>query len=111
MAIAGFELHTVQTEYVAADMIIWKRYLGRARGMMELMMDANPHLAFVHRTTPFIPAGVIVRVPIDPSLMLNQPPSMPQDSLWTDRQGYTLRGAPGVQPAPSLPVSQSEPPG
>jgi phage tail protein X len=90
MAIIGFELHKILTDYVTVDLIIWKRYRARAQGMVELMLDANPQLAFVHRTTPFIPVGTYVRVPIDPSLILGRPPTLPQDSLWTDREGYKI---------------------
>ena len=69
MAVTGFELHQVATEFVTVDLIIWKRYMARAPGMAELMMDANPHLAFAHRRSPFLPVGVYVRVPIDPGLL------------------------------------------
>ena len=104
MPIVGFELYQVASEYVTVDSIVWKRYLGRAPGITELMMDANPHLAFVHRRSPFIPVGVYIRVPIDPELILGKPRQMQYDSLWTDRYGYQLRGAPGV----TTPI---EPPG
>lgn len=100
--ITGFELYTVSSDYVTVDLIVWKRFMGRAPGIVELMMDANPHLAFAHRRSPFLPVGVYVRVPIDPDLLLHKPKSLPQDSLWTDRQGYTLRGA--LLPAASAPV-------
>ena len=60
--------------------------------MFELMLDANPQLATAHRRSPFIPVGVFVRVPLDPNMVLGKPKSLPQDSLWTDRQGYQLRG-------------------
>jgi phage tail protein X len=90
MAVVGFELHKILTDYVTVDLIIWKRYRAMAPGMVELMLDANPQLAFVHRTTPFIPVGTYVRVPIDPSLILGRPPTLPTDSLWTDREGYTI---------------------
>ena len=103
MGIVGFELYQVATEYVTVDFIIWKRYLGRARGMAELMMDANPHLAFAHRRSPFIPVGVYIRVPIDPDLILGKPPQMEHDSLWTDRFGYQLRGAAIPNPPPIPP--------
>lgn len=101
MAIVGFELHKVTSDYVTADFIIWTRYRTRAEGMVELMLDANPQIAYVHRTTPFIPVGVYVRVPIDPALVLGRPPTLPQDSLWTDREGYRL--GVGQLPAPSPP--------
>jgi phage tail protein X len=90
MAVIGFELHKVTSEYVTADLIIWKRYRARAPGMVELMLDANPQISHVHRVTPFLPVGVYVRVPIDPSLVLGRPPALPQDSLWTDREGYRI---------------------
>jgi phage tail protein X len=90
VAITGFELHKVTSDYVTADLIIWKRYRARAPGMVELMLDANPQLAYVHRFSPFIPVGVYIRVPIDPALVLGKPPTLPQDSLWTDREGYRI---------------------
>jgi phage tail protein X len=102
MAVTGFELYQVATEFVTVDLIIWKRYMARAPGMTELMMDANPHLAFAHRRSPFIPPGVYVRVPIDPDLILGKPRMLPQDSLWTDRAGYQLRGQIGTLGAPTV---------
>jgi phage tail protein X len=93
MGVTSFELHRVEADYVTADSIIWKRYLGRAPGVVEIMIDANPHLATAHRRSPFIPVGVLVRVPIDPDLILGKPQPMAQDQLWTDAQGYQLRGA------------------
>ena len=89
--------------YVTADLLVWKRYRARAPGMLELMLDANPQLAFVHRFTPFIPVGTYVRVPIDPALVLDKPPTLPQDSLWTDREGYTV--SVGNPPTTNLPVT------
>ena len=95
MAITSFELVQVMTDYVTADLIIWKRYRQRAPAMLEIMIDANPQLSWVHRRSPFIPVGVFLRVPIDPSLILGKPISKPQDYLWTDRSapgasaGYT----------------------
>lgn len=94
MSVTGFELYTISSDYVSADFIIWKRYLGRAIGMFEMMLDANPQLAMAHRRSPFIPVGVYVRVPIDPSMVLGKPRTLPQDSLWTDAEGYRLRGDP-----------------
>jgi phage tail protein X len=88
MAVIGFELYQVTTDFVSCDMLIWKRYKRKAPDMVELMLDANPQLAFVHRTTPFIPPGTYVRVPIDPGLILGRIDPLPTDSLWTD-QGYT----------------------
>lgn len=92
MAVTGFELYQITGENVTVDLIIWRRYLARAPGMTELMMDANPHLAYAHRRSPFIPVGVYVRLPIDPHLILGRPRVLPTDTLWTDQAGYQLRG-------------------
>lgn len=90
MAVIGFELVEVGSDYVSADLIIWKFYMNRAHGMVELMCDANPQLAFCHRVSPFIPVGTYLRVPIDPTLMAGKPQPMAYDSLWTDKLGYTI---------------------
>lgn len=90
MTIKGYELVQVASDYVTADLIIWKRYKNRAPGMVEAMLDANPQLAFAHRRSPFIPPGTYIRVPIDPDLVAGKPKSLPQDALWTDRQGYRI---------------------
>jgi phage tail protein X len=90
MAVTAWELVQVASEYVTADLIIWRRYLNRAPGMVELLLDANPQLSYVHRSTPFIPAGTYLRIPIDPDLVAGKPQAMSQDDLWTDKQGYRL---------------------
>jgi phage tail protein X len=90
MGVIGFELVEVATEYVTADLIIWKRYRNRAPGMVELMCDANPQMAYAHRVSCFLPVGMLLRVPIDPTLLAGKPVPMSTDSLWTDKQGYTL---------------------
>jgi phage tail protein X len=90
VAVSGFELWRVESDFVTADLIVWRRYRNSAPGIVEQMLDANPQLAFVHRVTPFIPPGVYVRVPIDLNLMAGKPTPMPQDALWTDRAGYRI---------------------
>jgi phage tail protein X len=87
--VAYYEIYQIQSDYVTADLLVWQRYRQRAPGVLEQLLDDNPQLAVVHRTTPFIPAGTLVRIPIDPSLMLGKP--VPATAgLWTDRQGYRL---------------------
>jgi phage tail protein X len=90
MAITSFELWKVESEYVTADLIAWKRYRNKAPGIVEQMLDLNPQLAFAHRVTPFIPVGTYLRVPIDPTLIAGKPIPMAQDTLWTDKFGYRL---------------------
>lgn len=89
MAIVSYELYVVSSDYVSADMIVWQRYKQRSTGIVEAMLDANPQLSVAHRTSPFIPVGTYVRVPIDPVILAGQlAPSIP--NLWTDKSGYTL---------------------
>lgn len=86
--INSFEMYFVSSEYVTADMLIWKRYRQRAPGIVEKMLDANPQLSWGHRTSPFIPVGTFVRIPIDQTLILGKVQLMPTDNLWTDVGGY-----------------------
>ena len=83
MSITGFELVQVASDYVTADLIVWKRYRQKALGIVEKMLDANPQLALVHRYTPFIPPGTYVRIPIDPGLLQGRP-QQAIVNLWTD---------------------------
>ncbi len=89
MAIEGYELHRVLGEYVTVDLLVWMRYKRRAPGIVEAMMDSNPQISRVHRTTPFLPPGTYVRIPIDPDLILGRPPPVPVN-IWTEARGYTL---------------------
>lgn len=90
MAISSYELIQIATDYVTADILIWKRYKQKCPGMVEALLDANPQLSFVHKTTPFIPVGVYVRVPIDNDMLMGTPPVLPENALWTDKFGYRL---------------------
>ncbi|PWT74801.1 MAG: hypothetical protein C5B60_06280 [Chloroflexi bacterium] len=78
------------SEFMTCDLIVWKRYRQRSTGIVEKMLDANPQLSWGHRTSPFIPVGTVIRMPIDPTLIIGKPPSLPTDSLWTDVKGYSL---------------------
>lgn len=88
MAVSGFELFVIASDFVTADMLIWKKYRKPAPGMVEILLDANPQLAMVHRITPFIPVGTYVRVPIDLSLLAGLPTIndvVPVDQIWGAR--------------------------
>jgi phage tail protein X len=87
--VTGFELYTVASDYGTADLIIWHRYMQRAPGIVEKMLDANPQLAYVHRYTPFIPPGTVVRVPIDPTMIAGKPQPVATSNLWTDVRGFS----------------------
>ncbi len=89
MPIIGFEIVTVGSERITAYSLVWQRYKRRARGITEALLDFNPHLAEMHRSSPFIPVGTQVRIPIDLEMLNGRPQVTPPD-LWTDRMGYTL---------------------
>lgn len=93
MAIKYFEMMTVAGERITADLIIWRRYKCRAPGMFEALLDYNPHLAHIHRASPFIPPGVQILIPIDPDLLQMKPRMLKVKEIWgdwTQRKGYTL---------------------
>ena len=90
MNIDAYEILTVQGEFITADLIIWRRYRCRTYGAVEALLDVNPHLAEIHRTTPFIPPGTQVRIPINYDQLQGRPKPIERDALWTEAQGYTL---------------------
>jgi phage tail protein X len=71
--ITSFDYVTVQTEGVTVDLLCWKLYRQRTRGVLEATLDSNPHLAKIHRETPFLPVGTQVRIPIDPDVFAGRP--------------------------------------
>ncbi len=88
--IVGYDLVTVGSEFTTADLIVWRRYRIRAPGILEKMLDVNPHLSHIHRTTPFLPVGTQVRVPIDPHIMSGAPQPKTQVVLYgTKNTTYT----------------------
>jgi phage tail protein X len=90
MRIDGFEILTVQGDFITADLIIWRRYRCRTNGAVEALLDLNPHLARIHRETPFIPPGTQVRIPIDFHMLKGRPKPIEQDVVWGVAKGYRL---------------------
>jgi phage tail protein X len=84
MSVTGFELWQVAGDGITADLLVWRRYKQPAPGILEIMLDSNPQLAYVHRYTPFLPPGLYVRIPIDPDLLAGKPVPTGTSSLWTD---------------------------
>ena len=82
MAISSYDLVTVGSERVTVDLIVWRRYRIRAPGMVELLLDKNPHLAKLHRTSPFLPVGTQVRIPIDTNVLAGAPRPKETKLLW-----------------------------
>lgn len=69
----GFDLVTVQGDNVTADLLVWRRYKMPTRGVLEAMLACNPHLSLLHKTSPFLPVGTQVRIPIDPDVLRGMP--------------------------------------
>ncbi|HVX58055.1 MAG TPA: tail protein X [Candidatus Saccharimonadales bacterium] len=84
MAVTGYELVQITGDGVTADLIIWRRYRRPAPGILEIMLDSNPQLAYVHRYTPFIPPGTYVRIPIDPDILAGKPTSSQMTNVWSN---------------------------
>lgn len=83
MTVSSYDLITVQSNYVTVDSIVWKRYRVRAPGITELTLDVNPHLSRLHRTSPFLPLGTQVRIPIDNELLRGSPQPRDRVVLWS----------------------------
>mgnify|MGYP000919564788 CR=1 FL=1 len=86
MAVKSYDLVTVEQEEVTADLLVWRYYRTRAPGILEHMLDVNPHLAKVHRFSPFIPVGVMVRMPVDPSILAGAPQKANKVVLWETKK-------------------------
>lgn len=83
MTISSYDLITVESEHVTVDSVVWKRYRTKAYGIVELTLDANPHLSKLHRTSPFLPVGTQLRIPIDNDVLRGSPQQRPQVFLWS----------------------------
>jgi phage tail protein X len=66
-------LMTVTGAYLTADLLVWRRYRSPAPGILEQLLDDNPHLAKLHRVSPFLPVGTELRIPIDPEILGGRP--------------------------------------
>jgi len=93
MAVTSYDLVTVGSDYTSADLILWRRYRNRAPGMIERLLDDNPHLAKCHRYSPFLPIGTQVRIPIDYNILSGQPLQANTVVLWgTTPEGNMTQG-------------------
>ena len=82
MPVTSYDLVTVGSDYITADIILWRRYRNRARKMIERLLDDNPHLAKCHRYSPFLPVGTQVRIPIDYEALSGAPAAKNTVVLW-----------------------------
>lgn len=84
MIISAYDYVTVQGDYVTADLLVWRRYRRYAPGILEKLLDVNPHLAKIHKSTPFLPVGTQVRIPIDFAMLKGAPQRKAATVLWTE---------------------------
>lgn len=82
MAVESYDLVTVGSDFISADLILWRRYRNRAPGMIERLLDDNPHLAKAHRYSPFLPVNTQVRIPIDYGILSGAPQRANTVVLW-----------------------------
>lgn len=96
MTVSSYDLVTVGSDYITADLILWRRYRNRSPGMIERLLDDNPHLAKCHNTSPFLPVGTQVRIPIDYELLSGRPQRKNTIVLWgkTPEGNMTQEGNP-----------------
>ena len=93
MTVSSYDVVTVGSDYITADIILWRRYRNRARKMIEVLMDHNPHLAKIHRYSPFLPVGTQVRIPIDYDALSGSPQPKNSIVLWgTTPEGHMTQG-------------------
>lgn len=82
--IDGYDLVVVESDFVTCDILVWRYYRNRAPGVVEALLDANPHLAKIHKFTPFIPAGIHVRMPVNSALIAGKPQKQEKTIWWED---------------------------
>jgi phage tail protein X len=91
--VVSYDLVTVGSDYITADIILWRRYRNRAPKVLERLLDDNPHLAKFHRYSPFLPVGTQVRIPIDYDVLAGSPQAKETVVLWgTTPEGNVTQG-------------------
>jgi len=94
MNVVSYDLVTVGSDYITADTILWRRYRNRAPLMIERLLDDNPHLAKLHRYSPFLPVGTQVRIPIDYEILSGVPQRKNTVVIWGKTpEGNMTQGA------------------
>jgi phage tail protein X len=92
MTVESYDLVTVGSDRITVDLIVWRRYRNRSPGMVERLLDDNPHLSKVHCFSPFLPVGTQVRVPIDYKILSGAPQVKETVVLWGNTpQGDTTQ--------------------
>ena len=93
--VTSYDLVTVSSDRITVDLIVWRRYRNRAPGVVEQLLDDNPHLAKAHRYSPFLPVGTQVRIPINYEILQGAPQVKATVVLWgTTPSGSMTQGTP-----------------
>ena len=70
MAVTGRRIDDGGGRLHHADLSYWRRYRSSAPGILEQLLDDNPHLARLHRVSPFLPFGTeLAHFPIDSEIL------------------------------------------
>jgi len=105
--VSSYDLVTVTSDRITVDLIVWRRYRNHAQGVVERLLDDNPHLAKAHRFSPFLPIGTQVRIPIDTDILNGTPKMRSTVVLWgTTPSGSMTQGTPKAT-VPGVPGSTS----
>ena len=78
----NYDFVTVEGDFVTAWLIVWRRYRTITTGVVERMLDDNPHLAKLHRYSPFLPIGTQVRIPLYSSILAGAPRAKENIRWW-----------------------------
>ena len=95
--VSGYEFVTVEADFITVYTVVWRRYRVVTPGVMERLLDDNPHLAKIHKTTPFLPVGTPIRIPIDLDILKRAPQPKTLVRWWETVKGKTQRVLIGQQ--------------
>lgn len=85
MAYTSTEIVAVTSDRVTVDLLVWRRYRVPANDVVSATLDINPHLAELHRISPFLPVGTQIVIPIDPDRLALRPPPVEARSIFSRR--------------------------
>jgi phage tail protein X len=82
MAVESYEHVTIRGDNITPSKLIWRRYKRPSRTILWQFLEANPEVSEALGEGPFLPIGMTVRIPIDPSILRGQPPALRQVRLY-----------------------------
>lgn len=80
--VSGYDLITIEGDFVTVDLLVWRRYKIPSYGVVERLLDDNPHLAKLHKLSPFLPVGTQVRIPLDLEILRGTPKAQKTITLY-----------------------------